>query len=50
MATLNIDNKEYDLDTLSDECKAQLASIQFVVSKTPFKQLSNLAPSSFYDV
>ena len=30
MATLNIDNKEYDLDTLSDECKAQLASIQFV--------------------
>jgi hypothetical protein len=30
MATLNIDNKEYDLDTLSEECKAQLASIQFV--------------------
>jgi hypothetical protein len=30
MATLNIDNKEYDLDALSDECKAQLASIQFV--------------------
>ena len=30
MATLKIDNKEYDLDTLSDECKAQLASIQFV--------------------
>ena len=30
MATLNIDNKEYDLDSLSDECKAQLASIQFV--------------------
>jgi hypothetical protein len=30
MATLNIDNKEYNLDTLSDECKAQLASIQFV--------------------
>ena len=29
MPTLNIDNKEYDLDTLSDECKAQLASIQF---------------------
>lgn len=25
-----IDNKEYDLDSLSDECKAQLASIQFV--------------------
>ena len=30
MPTLRIDNKEYDLDTLSDECKAQLASIQFV--------------------
>ena len=30
MSTLNIDNNEYDLDTLSDECKAQLASIQFV--------------------
>lgn len=30
MATVNIDNKEFYLDTLSDECKAQLASIQFV--------------------
>jgi hypothetical protein len=30
MPILKIDNKEYDLDTLSDECKAQLASIQFV--------------------
>jgi hypothetical protein len=30
MTTLKIDNKEYDLDTLSDECRAQLASIQFV--------------------
>ncbi len=30
MATLKIDNKEYDLDSLSDECKAQIASIQFV--------------------
>ena len=30
MNTVNIDNKEYDLDTLSDDCKAQLASIQFV--------------------
>ena len=30
MPTLNIDNKEYDLDTLSNDCKAQLASIQFV--------------------
>ena len=30
MPTIKIDNKEYDLDTLSDDCKAQLASIQFV--------------------
>ena len=30
MPTINIDNIEYDLDTLSDEAKAQLASIQFV--------------------
>ena len=30
MATISIDNKSYDLDTLSDEAKAQLASIQFV--------------------
>ena len=30
MATIKIDNKEYELDTLSDECKAQIASIQFV--------------------
>ena len=30
MATIKIDNKEYELDSLSDECKAQLASIQFV--------------------
>ena len=30
MPVIKIDNKEYDLDTLSDECKVQLASIQFV--------------------
>ncbi len=30
MPNIKIDNKEYDLDSLSDECKAQLASIQFV--------------------
>ena len=30
MPTIKIDNKEYELDTMSDECKAQLASIQFV--------------------
>ncbi len=30
MPFIKIDNKEYDLESLSDECKAQLASIQFV--------------------
>jgi hypothetical protein len=30
MQSIKIDNKEYDLDTLSEESKAQLASIQFV--------------------
>ena len=30
MATIKIDSKEYELDTLSEECKAQIASIQFV--------------------
>lgn len=30
MPTVKIDNKEYDLETLSDECKSQLASVQFV--------------------
>jgi hypothetical protein len=30
MPILKIDNKEYDTDSLSDECKAQLTSIQFV--------------------
>jgi hypothetical protein len=30
MPNIKIDNKEYDLDTLPDDCKAQLASIQFV--------------------
>jgi hypothetical protein len=29
MATINIDNIEYDLDNLSDEVKAQIVSLQF---------------------
>jgi len=29
MPTITIYNKHYDLDTLSDEAKAQLASLQF---------------------
>ncbi len=30
MTTIKIDEKEYDLDQLSEEAKAQLASLQFV--------------------
>ena len=30
MAIINIDGKEYDVDELSEEAKAQVASIQFV--------------------
>ena len=29
MTTIKIDNQDYDTDNLSDEAKAQLASIQF---------------------
>ena len=30
MPTIKIDEKDYDLDTLSEEAKAQLTSLQFV--------------------
>ncbi len=30
MATIKIDDKEYDLDNLSDEAKQQVISLQFV--------------------
>jgi len=33
MTTITIDNKEYDLESLSDDAKAQLGSIQFVDSE-----------------
>ncbi len=33
MPTITIDNKDYDLDTLSDEAKAQLTSLRFVDSE-----------------
>jgi hypothetical protein len=33
MPTIKIDNIEYDLDTLSDEARAQLGSLQFVDSE-----------------
>jgi hypothetical protein len=29
MTTITIDNQNYELDTLSDDAKAQLASLQF---------------------
>lgn len=33
MATITIDDKEYDVETLSDETKAQLGSLQYVDSE-----------------
>ena len=33
MPIITIDNKQYEYDTLSNEAKAQLASIQFVDSE-----------------
>tara|TARA_B100000214_G_C23438571_1_gene388121 strand:- start:208 stop:399 length:192 start_codon:yes stop_codon:yes gene_type:complete len=30
MASVNIDGKEYDIDSLSDKAKANIASLQFV--------------------
>ena len=30
MATITIDNKDYDMDNLSDAAKEQVASLQFV--------------------
>jgi prefoldin subunit 5 len=33
MTTITIDGKEYDVETLSDETKAQLGSLQFVDSE-----------------
>lgn len=33
MTTITIDGKEYDVDTLSDETKAQLGSLQYVDSE-----------------
>ena len=33
MATITIDGKEYDVESLSDETKAQLGSLQYVDSE-----------------
>jgi len=40
MSTITIDNIDYDLDTLSDEAKAQLGSMQFVDAE--IQRLNNL--------
>lgn len=40
MPNITIDNIDYDLDTLSDEAKAQLASLQFVDAE--IQRLNNL--------
>lgn len=34
MTTITINNKQYELETLSAEAKAQLASLQFVDAET----------------
>lgn len=39
MATVTIDGKEYDTDTLSDQAKATIASLQFVDAQ--MQQLRN---------
>lgn len=33
MTTITIDNKQYELESLSDDAKSQLASIQYVDSE-----------------
>jgi hypothetical protein len=40
MPNITIDNIDYDLDTLSDEAKAQLGSLQFVDAE--IQRLNNL--------
>jgi len=44
MPTITIDNIDYDLETLSDEAKAQLTSLQFVDSE--IQRLNNLIGAS----
>ena len=38
MAQITLDNHSYDLDTLSDEAKAQLQSLQFVDAELQRRQ------------
>jgi hypothetical protein len=44
MPVIKIDNKDYDLDTLSDEAKSQLASLQFVDAE--LQRLNARAPNT----
>ena len=46
---ITIDNKQYDLDSLSEDAKSQLASIQFVDSELgpPASQSRSPANRSF---
>ena len=41
MPLIKIDNKDYDLDTLSDEAKGHLGSLQFVDSELKRLQAQN---------
>ena len=43
MATITIDGKEYDVETLSDETKAQLGSLQYVDSELARLQAQSAA-------
>jgi len=43
MATVTIDGKQYDTETLSDETKAQLGSLQYVDSELARLQASAAA-------
>ena len=43
MSFIKIDDKEYDLDTLSPEARAQLASIQFVEQELAHLQMQAAA-------
>ncbi len=46
MPTITIDNKSYDLDSLTNEAKAQLASIQFVDAELARLQAQAAAPAN----
>ena len=43
MATIKIDDKDYDVDDLSEEAKAQVASLNFVDAELSRLQLKSAA-------